>query len=92
MPDGFDQIAFGLVPGAGPKVKLGDDVGLLVEEVRLQDVAEEVVIAVPVATVVQRDEEQVRSLQPCEPCLAGGLPGDGVAQRPGESIEDRRPQ
>ena len=57
------------VPVARPAVQLGDPVGLLVEQPGPEDVAEEVVVAVPGAAVVERDEEQVRPVE-----LARGSP------------------
>ena len=49
-------------------------VGLLVQEMGLQDVREQVVVAVPPAAVVQRDHEQVGAVQrlPAWPCRRAG--------------------
>jgi hypothetical protein len=58
--------------------------------VRAQDVGEQVVVAVPLPAVVERHQEQVGVLQAHEPAPAPRAAGDGVAQRPGESFEDRR--
>ena len=52
-----------LVPLARPPVQGGQLIGLLLEQVRLQDVGEEVVIAIPLTLVIERDDEQVAALQ-----------------------------
>ena len=59
-------------------------------ELPLQEVAEEVVIPVPPAVMVEPDEKQIRLLDRLE--LAGGAlaPEDRVAQRRAHLLEDRR--
>jgi hypothetical protein len=69
-------------------VEVGDLVGPSVEEVRGQDLREQVVVAVPAAGAVQRDEEQVGAVQVLEHVLAGGVAGDGLAQRATQPVED----
>ena len=51
----------------------GHQLGRLVQQPRLQDVGEEVVVAVPPALVVQRDQEQVAALQRLQHRPAAGL-------------------
>ena len=51
----------------------GDPVGLLLEQVRAQDVGEQVVVAVPAALVVERDEEQVGPVEGDEPRAPAAL-------------------
>ena len=73
-------------------MELGDVTGSLLEQVRVQHVAEQVVVAVPGAVAVERDQEQVRPVQRLEhrpAAPAAGQPADRVAQRPGEPVEDR---
>ena len=62
--------------------------GLLVEQARPQHVGEEVVVAVPPAAVVERDQEQVAPLQGLQHGLATVLAGDGVAQRAAQPVQD----
>jgi hypothetical protein len=62
-------------------VQLRNVAGLLVQQPRVQDVGEELVVAIPPAAVIKRDEEQVSPLQRRELGLAAVLAGDGVAQR-----------
>ena len=52
-----------LVPVAGPPVQGGDLVGAFVQEACQEDVAEQVVVAVPLPPVVERDKEQVAALE-----------------------------
>ena len=51
-----------LVPGSRAPVQHRHQVGLLLVELTLQEVAEEMVVPVPAAVVVEPDEEQVRPL------------------------------
>ncbi len=74
VADRLGRLAVALVPGARPPVQVGHVAGLLVREVRLQDVGEEVVVAIPLAVVVERDHEQVGPLQRLQ---------HGLARRPG---------
>src|SRR6267154_571999 len=64
-------------------------VGLLVQQARMQHVCEELVVAVPTAAVVERDQEQVPSIQRLQHGLATTLPGDGIAQRTAQPAQDR---
>ena len=63
VPDGVrDEVVRG-VPGAGPLVQTRHLVGVLGEQACAQDVGEQVVVAVPGALVVERDEEEVAALE-----------------------------
>ena len=57
MSDRLGRLAVLLIPRARPPVQIRNVVGLLVEQVRLQHIREELVVAVPLATVVERDQE-----------------------------------
>ena len=70
VPHGRDGLSGGVVPGAGPAVQPGDTVRVLDEQVGAQDVGEEVVVAVPLPTVVQGHHEQVAALQQLEHACA----------------------
>ena len=67
VADRLRRVAVGLEPGTGPAVQVGHLVRPLVEQVRAQDVGEQVVVAVPLPPVVERDEEQVGPLERLEP-------------------------
>ena len=79
-----------LVPVAGPSVQHGDVLGPFVEQARLQDVGEQVVVAVPVPVVVQRDERTGCAV-PATPAQRGPPlpPGDRVAEGTGQPVQDR---
>ena len=62
--------------------------GLLRQQMRPQHLGEEVVVAVPAAPVVQRHDEHVAPFQRLQLCAASPLPGDGVAQRATQPLED----
>ena len=88
MADGLGRFAVALVPRARPPVQVRDVVGLLVKQARAQHVGEEVVIAIPPAAVVERDQEQVPAIQRLQHGLAVVLAGDGVAQRAAQPVQD----
>ena len=88
VADRLGRLAVLLVPDARPSVQIGNVVGLLVQQVRLQHVGEEVVVAVPAAAVVEGHQEQVSPLQLGQLGLAAGLPGDGIAQRAAQPVQD----
>ena len=90
VADGLGSFAVLLVPLARPPVQLGHLVGSLVQQVRTKHVCEEMVVAIPPATIVERDQEQVRPVQRLEHGLAAVLAGDGIAQRAAQPVEDRR--
>ena len=86
--DRVRSVAVALVPRAGPAMKLGNDVGLLVEQPGVEHVTEKVVVAVPGAVIVQGDEEQVRPVERLQCRLAVTAAVDGVAERARQSVED----
>ena len=88
VPDRLGPVAVLLVPVAGPPVQLADALRLLVEEPGLQDVGEQVVVAVPLAAVVQRDQEQVVPVEGLQHGPTAVLPGEGVAQGAVHPVED----
>jgi hypothetical protein len=59
VADRLGRFPVPLVPLAGPPVQGRHPVGVLVQEVGAPDVREQVVVAVPAAAVVERDQEQV---------------------------------
>ena len=50
----------------------GDELGMLVLQALVQDVGEELVVAVPAAHIIQRIHEQVRVLEALQDFLAVG--------------------
>jgi hypothetical protein len=81
-----------LIPLARPVMQIWDLVAVLLFEVGAQDIGEEAVVAVPLASVVERDYEQVGSIELLQNGLAGTVGGDGVAELPTELLEDARAQ
>ena len=55
--------------------------GPLIQQVRLQNVRKELVVAVPLAAVVERDQEQVPSIKSLEHGFAAVPAGNGIAER-----------
>jgi hypothetical protein len=53
----------------------------------LQHVSKQMVVAIPPAAVVERDQEQVSPVQRLQHGLAATLPGDGIAQRTAQKLE-----
>ncbi len=90
MGDRLIRVTVAGVPVARPAVQFCHPVGLLIEESRPDDIPEEMVVPIPGAAVVERDEEQVRSVQLVEDGLGVVLAGHGRAQRAVEPAQDRR--
>ena len=93
---GRDRVADGvtghpvlLAPGRGVAVQLRQSAGLLLLQAGAKQVGEQVVIAPPVARLIQRDHEQARPFGPLEQRLAALAAGDGVAQRAAEPVQHR---
>ena len=86
-----DQVVL-LAPGAGAPVQQRHEVGLLGQQARPQHVGEQLVVAVPLATVVERHEEEVGAVEVVQHpgCVVGA--DDGVAQGAAEPVEHRRAQ
>ena len=70
-------------------MQLGDLAAVRLSQVGAEHVGEQMVIPVPLPPVVERDKEQIRPLECNESCLPVAASGYRVAQRAGESVEDR---
>jgi len=55
---------------------------------RREHFGKEVVIAIPVAPVIERNDKEVASLQGLQPRVAFLLAGDGIAQRATQPVEN----
>ena len=88
MADGLGRLAVLLVPCARPPVQARHLAGLLVVQACLQHVGEQMVVAIPPAAVIERDQEQVPAVQRLQHGLAAALPGDGIAQRAAQPAQD----
>ena len=71
-------------------MQLGDQLRLPALELGQQHVAKEIVVAIPLAVVVERDHEHVRLLEGREHLRRVGPAEHGVAERPRHPIENRR--
>jgi hypothetical protein len=78
-----------LKPLGSPPMEDPDVDGPFLRQARSQDVGEQVVVAVPVPAVVQRNEEQVRPLQRLQHGLPVFVAGQGVAQGAVHPAQDR---
>ena len=81
VADRIGRRAMLLVPRARAPVQRGDQLGLLRPQMRGEHVGKEVVIAIPVTPVVQRNDKEVAALERLQPRRAVLLAGDGIAQR-----------
>ena len=81
VPDRVGRLVVLREPRAGPAMQLGRGIRIFVEEPRPQHVGEEVVIPIPLASIVERDHEQVLPIQRFERRLASRCTRDRVAQR-----------
>jgi len=88
VADGHGPLAAALEPRAGPPVQVRHLVRLLVEQARVQHVGKQMVVAIPLAAVIQRDQEQVPPVQRLQHGLAAALPGDRIAQRTAQPAQD----
>jgi len=76
-------------PDGGPTVKLRQPRGLGPLQLGTEEVAEQVMEAVPAALLVQGNQERVGALQLLEQILAVGPAGDRVTERTAEPLQDR---
>ena len=79
------------MPGTRPLVQGRDDVRLSPGEFTAEHLREEMVIAVPLAVVVKRHEEEVLALEDVNDLCGVGGPGHCVTQRRTEPVENGRP-
>ena len=80
LKDRLRSFAVPFVPGARPYVQLMDTVGLLFQQMGAQHIAKELLVAVPLAAVVELDQEQVSSIESLQHGLAAVLAGHGIAE------------
>ena len=89
MADGLGHLTVALVPPARPPVQFRHLFRLLVQQARAQHVGKEMVIAIPASAIVERDHEQVRSLQRLQHTVPRSriLTGDGIAQHAAQTVQ-----
>jgi hypothetical protein len=79
----------GLTPGHRTAVELGRDLGLAERQLAAQEVAEQLVVAVPRPAAVQRDQEAVGSLERFEHARRVASFEHRVAQAAAHPVQDR---
>jgi hypothetical protein len=92
VTDGVVPLAALLVPPACAPVEVTDALGLLARDTCPEDIREQVVIPVPLAPSVERNQKEIPSIEVLQRGLATIQSGDRIAQRTGQPIEDARPQ
>ena len=88
MADRIGRRTMMLVPLARALMQRRYLIGLLRHQMRRENFGKEVVIAIPVALVIERNDKEVASLQGLQPRVALLLAGDGIAQRTTQSVEN----
>ena len=79
-----------LAPLGGADMKRTDDLWLTTLQLGAQQVAEEMVVSVPLAVPIECDEQQVRVRERLQHRARAGGVEHRVAQRPAQAIEDGR--
>ena len=73
-------------------MEVEDAVWLLAQQARPQDIREQVVVSVPLATCVEWDHEEIPAIEDLERGLTAILSRDRIAQGTGQPVEDGGPQ
>ena len=81
MADRFEWQAVLLIPRAGPSMQRRYLLGVFLHQARVHDIVEEVVLAIPLPRVIERNDEQIASFQDLQHPAAIFSLGDGIAQR-----------
>ena len=79
------------VPGGRPFVQRGYELGLGRDQLGVQGLGEEMVVAVPLPHLIERDHENVLPLEQVDDLRGIIPPGHRVAQRGAEPVQDRGP-
>ena len=86
--DGIEHEPLAFKPGAGRPVQSGDEIRVLVEQALVQDIGEELVVAIPAANIIQRIQEQICALEALQDFLAVATARDRFTQRGAHPIKD----
>src|SRR5438067_12992187 len=79
--DSFGNEVMAFEPGACPLVEDGEQVRVCLAEAKAQRLGEEVVVAVPGALIVERQQEEISLLELFQHALAVALAGDNLTER-----------
>ena len=88
--DGSLRPAMRLVPARRPAMQPGDGPRRAAFKLCAQQLREQMVVAVPLVTIVHRRDEDVTALEVVEYVAGVGATGHGRAQRRRELVQDRR--
>mgnify|MGYP001033866808 CR=1 FL=1 len=88
MADRLRPFALRFVPVAGAPAQAPEPIARGGIELGGEHIGEQVMVAVPFAPVVQRYEKEVGAIQRLEPLPAPAPPGDGVAERSAQPVEE----
>src|SRR5438034_6206534 len=86
MIDSFGNEAMVFEPGACPLMENGEQVRMCLGEAKAQRLCKEMVVAVPGALIVQRQQEEVGLLEPFQCGLPVALPGHGITEGPVQTV------
>src|SRR6266853_2329858 len=78
-----------LAPATGATMQFGYQGGLCLLQAATQHLGKELMVAIPAPLIVERDDKQVRLLEPLQHGLAPLLLSYSVAERPAEARENR---
>ena len=88
MADRIGRRTMLLVPLARAPMQRRYLIGLLRHQMRRENFGKEVVVAIPVPRVIERNDKEVAALQGLQPRVAFLLAGDGIAQRAIQPVEN----
>ena len=77
-----------LVPLTGAPMQRRYLIGLLRQQMRGEHFGKEVVVAIPVAPVIERNDKEVAALQRLQPRVAFLLAGDGITERTTQPVKN----
>ena len=70
-----------LVPLARPQMQGSNLIGLHLQQIRMENICEKMVIAIPLSLIIEWNDKQVAALKGLQRLSAISLPGEGIAKR-----------
>ena len=89
MLDGFSIIVMLFIPYCSFFMDGLDDAGVNFGKLTLQQIGEKIMVAIPGALIIQRNDEQVVPIQKIKHLLAVVLIEDPIAEGSAEMVEER---
>ena len=84
------RLSVRLGPVRGAEMQRVGRTGLAARELGSQQLAEQPVVPVPLVSIVERDEQQVRVFERLQHLGRSRRVEQGIAQRPAQAVDDRR--